>query len=104
MSNLPFLGYTRANTKKKLDTRVDTEKFLSIVVFRVSRDTQNKTFLLFACILHLYIWAFARGRGGHFWGFDAKWEVFRPLSEVRPEVGMDFAQKLVPPYFRTWRI
>ena len=40
-----------------------------------------------------------RGGGGHFWGFDAKWEVFRPLSEFRPEVGMDFAKKLVPPYF-----
>ena len=39
------------------------------------------------------------GGGGHFWGFDAKWEVFRPFSEFWPEVGMDFAQKLVPPYF-----
>ena len=42
---------------------------------------------------------FRGGGGGYFWGFDAKWEVFRPLSEFRPEAGMDFAQKLVPPFF-----
>ena len=50
------------------------------------------------CLIDIY--GRLTGGGGHFWGFDAKWEVFRPLSGFRPEVGMDFAQKLVPPYFR----
>ena len=50
-------------------------------------------------ILYVGVFTGGGGGGGHFWGFDAKWEVFLPLSYFRPEVGMDFAQKLVPPYF-----
>ena len=39
------------------------------------------------------------GRGGHFSSFDAKWAGFLPFLDFRPKVCIDFAQKLVPPYF-----
>ena len=45
-----------------------------------------------------YIWAFLRG-GGHFWGFDAKWEVFRPFTEFLMDVGGPTSENMGPPYF-----
>ena len=42
---------------------------------------------------------FYGGGGGHFWGFDAKWEVFRPFSEFLMDVGGPTSENMGPPYF-----
>ena len=37
--------------------------------------------------------------GGGLWGFDGKWEVFRPFSESLRDVSGSTSENMGPPYF-----
>ena len=50
-------------------------------------------------IFYIHIWAFDWGGGGHFGGFDAKWEVFRPFFDFLMDVGGSTIENMGPPYF-----